>query len=66
MLGKGVIRPSSSAWSAPAFLVPKRSPDDKPKFRFCVDNDPCNRRVLEPLNYANILVVQGQSVPVRT
>ena len=37
MLRKGVIRRSSSPWSAPAILVPKRSPDGKPKFRFCVD-----------------------------
>jgi hypothetical protein len=37
MLHKGVIRPSNSPWAAPAFLVPKKSPDGKPKFRFCVD-----------------------------
>ena len=37
MLAKGVIRESSSPWSAPAILVPKRSPDGKPKYRFCVD-----------------------------
>ena len=37
MLRKGVIRESSSPWSAPALLVPKRSPDGRPKFRFCVD-----------------------------
>ena len=37
MLQKGVIRPSSSPWSAPAILVPKKSEDRKPKFRFCVD-----------------------------
>ena len=36
MLRKGVIRPSSFPWSAPAILVPKRCPDGKPKFRFCV------------------------------
>ena len=37
MLRKGVVRPSSSPWTSPAILVPKRSPDGKPKFRFCVD-----------------------------
>ena len=31
------IRKSNSPWSAPAILVPKKSPDGKPKFRFCVD-----------------------------
>jgi hypothetical protein len=36
-LRKGVIRESISPWSAPAILVPKNSPDGKPKFRFCVD-----------------------------
>ena len=37
MLDKGVIRPSNSPWSAPALLVPKKSADGKPKYRFCVD-----------------------------
>jgi len=37
MLQKGVIRESNSPWAAPALLVPKRSTDGKPKFRFCVD-----------------------------
>jgi len=37
MLDKGVIRESKSPWSAPSILVPKRSTDGKPKFRFCVD-----------------------------
>jgi len=37
MLQKGVIRESNSPWSAPALLVPKRSTDGKPTFRFCVD-----------------------------
>jgi len=37
MLAKGVIRESSSPWSAPAILVLKKSPDRKPKYRFCVD-----------------------------
>jgi hypothetical protein len=37
MLDKGVIRESASPWSAPALLVPKKSLDGKPKYRFCVD-----------------------------
>ena len=37
MLAKGVTRESNSPWSAPALLVPKRSFDGKPKFRFCLD-----------------------------
>ena len=37
MLAKGVIRESSSPWSAPTILVPKKSADGKPKYRFCVD-----------------------------
>ena len=37
MLDKGVIRPNNSPWSAPAILVPKKSADDTPKYRFCVD-----------------------------
>jgi hypothetical protein len=37
MLEKGIIRESNSLWQAPAILVPKKSPDGKPKYRFCVD-----------------------------
>jgi len=37
MLNKGVIEESSSPWASPAILVPKRSPDGTPKYRFCVD-----------------------------
>jgi hypothetical protein len=37
MLRKGVIEPSSSHWADPAILVPKKSADGRPKYRFCVD-----------------------------
>jgi hypothetical protein len=37
MLNKCVIRESSSPWSAPVILVPKKSSDGRPKYRFCVD-----------------------------
>lgn len=37
MLKKGVIRESNSPWSAPVVLVPIKSADGKPKYRFCVD-----------------------------
>jgi len=36
MQEKGIIRDSCSPWSAPATLVPKKNPDGKLKFRFCV------------------------------
>jgi hypothetical protein len=36
-LNKGIIRTSSSPWSVSTFLVPKKSQNGKPKFRFCVD-----------------------------
>jgi hypothetical protein len=38
MLAKGIIEESNSPWNAPAMiLVPKKSLDGKPKYRFCVD-----------------------------
>jgi len=37
MLNKGIIMPSTSPWSAPAILVPKKSQHNKQKFRFGVD-----------------------------
>jgi hypothetical protein len=37
MLAKGIIEESNSPWNAPAILVPKKSLDGKPKYRFCVD-----------------------------
>lgn len=37
MLKKKVISPSESPWSSPVVIVPKKSPDGKPKYRFSVD-----------------------------
>lgn len=37
MLDKGVIVPSSSPWSAPVVLVPKKTTDGTLKYRFCTD-----------------------------
>jgi hypothetical protein len=37
MLNKGVIRESTSPWSAPAILVPKKCVNGKLEYRFCVD-----------------------------
>jgi hypothetical protein len=37
MLDKGAIMPSNLPWSCRAILVPKKSPDGTPKYRFCVD-----------------------------
>jgi hypothetical protein len=43
MLNRGVIRESTSPWSAPAILVPKKSSDGKQKYRFCVDYRALNK-----------------------
>jgi hypothetical protein len=37
MLAKGVITPCASPWAAPVILVPKKSQDGTPKYRFCTD-----------------------------
>ena len=37
MLEKDVIKPLNSPWSNPVVIVPKKSPDGIPKYRFCVD-----------------------------
>ena len=37
VLKKDIIRPSNTPWSTPSLLVPKRSPDGKPKYRYGVD-----------------------------
>jgi hypothetical protein len=35
MIRKGVITPCASPWAAPVILVPKKSTDGTPKYRFC-------------------------------
>jgi hypothetical protein len=37
MLHKGVISPSHSPWASPIVLVPKKSENGVPKYRFCFD-----------------------------
>lgn len=37
MIENQVIRESTSPWNSPIVLVPKKSVDDKPKYRFCCD-----------------------------
>jgi len=37
MIRKGVITPCASPWAAPVILVPKKSADGTPKYRFCTD-----------------------------
>ena len=37
MLRKGVITSCASRWAAPVILVPKKSADGTPKYRFCTD-----------------------------
>ena len=37
MMRKGVITPCASPWAAPVTLVPKKSADGTPKYRFCTD-----------------------------
>ena len=37
MMRKGVITPCASPWAAPIILVPNKSADDTPKYRFCTD-----------------------------
>ena len=36
-LEAGIITPSESPWASPVVIVPKKSIDGKPDFRFCVD-----------------------------
>jgi hypothetical protein len=45
MLDKGIIEPSSSPWSAPCILVPKKSSTGVPKWRFCLDFRALNKVV---------------------
>jgi hypothetical protein len=37
MLPKGIIEESNSHWNGPEILVPKKSLDGNPRYRFCVD-----------------------------
>jgi hypothetical protein len=39
MLNRGVIMESNSPWFALGILVPKKSIDEKQKYRFCVTSE---------------------------
>jgi hypothetical protein len=49
MLAKGVITPCASPWAAPVILVPKKSPDGTPKYRFCTDSRGLNSVTITPV-----------------
>jgi hypothetical protein len=49
MLAKGVINPCASPWAAPVILVPKKSPDGTPKYRFCTDFRGLNSVTITPV-----------------
>jgi hypothetical protein len=52
MLAKGISEEINSPWNAPAILVPKKSLDGKPKYRFYVDFRELNKsRVLTRILY---------------
>ena len=50
MLTQGIIRESNAPWATPAVLVPKKSPDGKKKFKFCVDFRALNKILLLPVS----------------
>jgi hypothetical protein len=49
MLDKGVITPCASQWAAPVILVPKKSQDGRPKYRFCTDFRGLNSATMTPV-----------------
>ena len=49
MMRKGVITPCASPWAAPVILVPKKSADGTPKYRFCTDFRGLNSVTLIPV-----------------
>jgi hypothetical protein len=49
MLDKGVINPCASPWAAPVILVPNKSPDGTPTYRFCTDFPGLNSVTVTPV-----------------
>jgi hypothetical protein len=49
MLEKGVITPCASPWAALVILVPEKSPDGTPKYRFCTDFRGLNSVTITPM-----------------
>jgi hypothetical protein len=49
MLERGVITSCASPWVAPVILVPKKSVDGTPKYRFCTDFRALNAVTLTPV-----------------
>jgi hypothetical protein len=50
MLVKGVITPCATPWAAPVILVPKKSPDGTPRYRFCTDFRGLNSVTITPVH----------------
>ena len=57
MMRKVVITPCASPWTAHVILVPKKSSDGKPKYRFCTDFRGLNSVTSIPAIKSNLSLV---------
>jgi hypothetical protein len=62
MLAKGVITPCASPWAAPVILVPKKSPDGTPRYRF-----KSNLSLMAGSRYFTLLDIENAywNIPIR-